>query len=1177
MRTSILTVTGTAPPVVLSGLTLQNSELGPAVVVHGGGRLLMHECMLTRNPQTALVTSGDSVEVTKSTFSLNGDRGVDGGAVRVSGGRLELSYCTFNANIARRGGAMFASGSGHYWLRRATFSSNIADLHGGAIYATGADVTLANSTLLIDNVASGSGGSFSLDAGAKIRYALPAPVGRWVGTPVKCTAVVDEQSQPCDAQHLGYTVWELQFTFNEDLPYKCAPGLIGSSEVDEASQVSPLCGGACPSGRFCEAGTQEPAECIKGAWCPSGTPNPIPCSLGTYSASPGMASISMCTPCPAGTFCGLGSYEPIACPIATYNAQPNSARCTECPAGTTTAGTGATRLEDCVCRVDQYDRDAATNTTQCVECPFVSTDCKAVGAGVTLETLPLAPGFWRSYKRAERFIGGPGPADTAETISERLDEVAESRRLEGESSDEDAAQIDEEDAPVAVVWQCFAADYCIGGSDCQGNSTKGTLCDGYCAEHHHGPYCALCVDGYILSGEGCTKCEGNAIATFAVPLAVVVVFLLAAIYACRLGIMTAVTNEVMNAAFEVGKAGEAGDSILTDAIDAAVDQTLQGDETPAAASSLPPSLPPSPPPYETGLGSSSSDVEGTTASSPSQLAVTVSSVTVASGRGGWSPSKFVRRHSLRRRSIEAARSTGRKAKWLARRAVSLQVKFRILVSLVQVVSQLGVIFAIPYPPFYDDLVSILGVFSLDIIEFMPIGCLITLNHDHFLLMRTLIPIAPLLISLVWRRFVSKQLAETILTLNFLLLYLLFPSNSSNIFATFQCDTFFEHPDQPSYLRIDLSVDCNAPFHRAMMGYAGLMIVLYPVGIPALYAYLLYWRYGKEVKLLQSLEIERLALRDTLQATKKLASAREGVSNKRDTAQDSGCWRSFRHPALVWTADELSEARGAHGDAASASHETSVRSTATQEDTDVQIVRLQHEQEKLLAKLPNYVQKLVLGYELRTFYFELLESARKLALVCLPVFFQPSGSVAQLIFGLVVCFFTFGGLMLYHPYVDPADDRLAQLCQVQIFFALLSSIALKYDTATLFNSTNIDILLSAITFLPLTLAVFLETPLAELCYPEARDKKLGEITRMRAKLRSFMSAIQRCCFSKHVTLYSSTVSLPHQVVLQAAPGVAIMGGGGEEGEEGEELAAADAELRVLREQHRESNKAEDTWI
>ena len=77
-----------------------------------------------------------------------------------------------------------------------------------------------------------------------------------------------------------------------------------------------------------------------------------------------------------------------------------------------------------------------------------------------------------------------------------------------------------------------------------------------------------------------------------------------------------------------------------------------------------------------------------------------------------------------------------------------------------------------------------------------------------------------------------------------------------------------------------------------------------------------------------------------------------------------------------------------------------------------------------------MQKLIMGYELRTYYFELIECLRKLAIVCLPVFFSPSGSVGQLIFGLMVCFLTFGAHMLYNPYVDHGDDRLAQLCQAR---------------------------------------------------------------------------------------------------------------------------------------------------
>jgi hypothetical protein len=43
-------------------------------------------------------------------------------------------------------------------------------------------------------------------------------------------------------------------------------------------------------------------------------------------------------------------------------------------------------------------------------------------------------------------------------------------------------------------------------------------------------------------------------------------------------------------------------------------------------------------------------------------------------------------------------------------------------------------------------------------------------------------------------------------------------------------------------------------------------------------------------------------------------------------------------------------------------------------------------------------------EMRTYWFEIFECGRKVALVCLPVFFSP-GSPGQLILGLVICFIT----------------------------------------------------------------------------------------------------------------------------------------------------------------------------
>jgi hypothetical protein len=170
------------------------------------------------------------------------------------------------------------------------------------------------------------------------------------------------------------------------------------------------------------------------------------------------------------------------------------------------------------------------------------------------------------------------------------------------------------------------------------------------------------------------------------------------------------------------------------------------------------------------------------------------------------------------------------------RAAALQIKSRIVISLFQVISQLGTVFSIPYPPFYNDLVAVFGVFSLDFLEVMPIGCTVALNHDHYLLMRTLTPLAILLASTVYRKRLlasarrksnagleceakADQLrADQVFTYNFVLFYLLFPSNSANVFATLQCETL-DDPNESSFLRADFSVDCKTLFHRVMMIYS----------------------------------------------------------------------------------------------------------------------------------------------------------------------------------------------------------------------------------------------------------------------------------------------------------------------------------------------------------------------
>ncbi|CAN0519022.1 unnamed protein product, partial [Scytosiphon promiscuus] len=65
----------------------------------------------------------------------------------------------------------------------------------------------------------------------------------------------------------------------------------------------------------------------------------------------------------------------------------------------------------------------------------------------------------------------------------------------------------------------------------------------------------------------------------------------------------------------------------------------------------------------------------------------------------------------------------------------------------------------------------------------------------------------------------------------------FTSASTLIFKTFDCDDAVG--DGKSYLRADYSLTCESSLHVFFKGYAIIMIMVYPIGIPALYAIILW--------------------------------------------------------------------------------------------------------------------------------------------------------------------------------------------------------------------------------------------------------------------------------------------------------------------------------------------------
>eukprot|EP00953_Heterococcus_sp_UTEX-ZZ885_P008669 5174-Heterococcus_DN1.PRE.7 len=76
-------------------------------------------------------------------------------------------------------------------------------------------------------------------------------------------------------------------------------------------------------------------------------------------------------------------------------------------------------------------------------------------------------------------------------------------------------------------------------------------------------------------------------------------------------------------------------------------------------------------------------------------------------------------------------------------------------------------------------------------------------------------------------------------------FLIYSTVSATVFQTFACDTIDDFASQKtSYLRADYSIQCGTSKHTLYKIYASFMVIIYPLGVPALYAWLLWCNRDK---------------------------------------------------------------------------------------------------------------------------------------------------------------------------------------------------------------------------------------------------------------------------------------------------------------------------------------------
>lgn len=150
-----------------------------------------------------------------------------------------------------------------------------------------------------------------------------------------------------------------------------------------------------------------------------------------------------------------------------------------------------------------------------------------------------------------------------------------------------------------------------------------------------------------------------------------------------------------------------------------------------------------------------------------------------------------------------------------------------------------------YPKVYTAFVAKLTPFNLDLDIVLSYSCIITTDFYDHLLLATIAP-ALVIVTFAGSYLVAKNrnngtdsATRTVLHKHqaaaLYLAFFVYSPVSYKIFQTFACD---ELDDGESYLRADYSLSCLTPRHRWFTGYALVMVGIYPIGIAAVFAFLL---------------------------------------------------------------------------------------------------------------------------------------------------------------------------------------------------------------------------------------------------------------------------------------------------------------------------------------------------
>jgi hypothetical protein len=176
------------------------------------------------------------------------------------------------------------------------------------------------------------------------------------------------------------------------------------------------------------------------------------------------------------------------------------------------------------------------------------------------------------------------------------------------------------------------------------------------------------------------------------------------------------------------------------------------------------------------------------------------------------------------------------------------VKLKIVIGELQVVAGMAIQFQTVLPAFFIDVANIFSLLALDLLKIFDFGCsLPDQTHYTSLALTTTLPLGACFCIWVFYTVMTRKVLTVddtellqdlrILCYNLFLivLFLVYPSVSSKILQTWQCDQL---DDGTTWIKVDHSVSCLTAAYQGWVAYSVIMFFVFVLGIPVVYTYLL---------------------------------------------------------------------------------------------------------------------------------------------------------------------------------------------------------------------------------------------------------------------------------------------------------------------------------------------------